>query len=111
LADLVLFTATVVGIVLIGAGTWLAYGVARLAEHPPLGWVLVTISFGTALIRSVIFACGYLLPSSSQGPYVYAGQLVTVPVLALVLAGAYYLRRDFMRQLRENQAALIAPEQ
>ena len=111
MTDVILSAVFAVGTILIAGGTWMAYRVARLADHPPIGWVLLAVSFGAAFLRSVVFLYGYLLPTESQAPYVYFGQLITLPIFVLILAGVYYLRRDFMRQLRDKQAALISPDE
>jgi hypothetical protein len=95
---------------MIATGVFLAYRVSRLAGRPPLGWTLLTLSFLTALVRALIFLAAYSFPNA-PGDYVYAGQLLGLPIVALILSGVYFLYRDFTRQLRQRQSELMAPSQ
>jgi hypothetical protein len=95
---------------MITIGVLLAYRVSRLAGRPPLGWTLLTLSFLTALVRALIFVVAYALPTVPSD-YVYAGQLLGLPIVALILSGVYFLYRDFARQLKQRQSELMAPGQ
>jgi len=92
-------------------GVLLAYRVSRLADHPPLGWTLLTLSFLTALVRAIIFLFAYGFPNGAQSDYIYAGQVLGLPIVALILFGVYFLYRDFTRQLKHRQSELMAPVQ
>ena len=96
---------------MIAIGVFLAYRVSRLADHPPLGWSLLTLSFLTALIRALVFLVSYAAPSDVQSDYTYAGQVLGLPIVVFVLFGVYFLYRDFTRQLRHHQTELMAPGQ
>jgi uncharacterized protein YneF (UPF0154 family) len=96
---------------MIAIGVFLAYRVSRLADHPPLGWTLLTLSFITALIRALCFIVAYSSPNSAQSGYTYAGQILGLPIVAFILSGVYFLYRDFTRQLKQHQSELIAPNQ
>jgi uncharacterized protein YneF (UPF0154 family) len=95
----------------IAVGTFLAFRVSRLADHPPLGWILLTFSFATALLRAVCFFIAYALTNVPQETYIYAGQVLGLPIVVLVFFGVFFLYRDFTRQLRQRQSELIAPGQ
>jgi len=96
---------------MIAIGVVLAYRVSRLADHPPLGWTLLTLSFLTALVRALIFLVAYSLSGSAQNDYVYAGQVLGLPIVALILSGVYFLYRDFTRQMKQRQSELMVPTQ
>ena len=111
MVDLIMLSVLLVETVMIAIGVTLAYRVSRLADHPPLGWTLLTLSFLTALLRAIIFLITYALPSGAQNDYTYVGELLGLPIVAFVLSGVYFLYRDFARQLKQRQSELIAPVQ
>jgi len=96
---------------MIGVGVFIAYKVAILPGRTPIGWSLLTISFGLAFIRALVFLYVYLVATTSELFWVSVGQLLGLPIVALVLGGVYYLYQDFQHQIKERQAALVAPPQ
>ena len=109
MTDLVLTIVFAASAVLIGVATYIGYRVMRLAEHPPLGWILLVVSFFFAFVRTVLFLEAYAGPSSGEAAFVYAGQVISAPIVAFVFAGVYFLYTDFKRQLARQQAEIIAP--
>ena len=111
MTDVTLASLVLIEALFIAVGTYLAFRVSRLAEHPPLGWILLTLSFATALVRALCFFVAYGLANVSQETYIYAGQILGLPIVVLVFFGVYFLYRDFTGQLRRRQSELIAPSQ
>lgn len=109
MTDLLLAGAIAVEAVLIGAGTWLGYKVAFLADHPPPGWALLDAAFAIAFVRSVLELTAVLFQTSSYGFENDVDSVLTFSVVVLIFAGVSYMYRDFTRQLRHRQAEILAP--
>jgi len=107
LTDLLLPALLVAETVLIAVGTGIACRVAFLADHPPTGWVLLTVSFGIAFVRALLFLYSYIGPPGAAGDFTYAGQVLGFPIVFFIFIGVLYLYRDFKRQLRDRQKTIL----
>ncbi len=94
--------------ILIAAGTGIACRVAFLANRPPIGWVLLTFSFGTAFVRAVPFLYEYFGPAASARAASYAGTVLGFPLVVFIFFGVLFLYKDFRKQLHERQKAILA---
>ena len=97
-------------LVMIGAGIVIAYKLATFANRPPLGWVLLTLSFVTAFLRAGVFLYVYISPSGT-GPWTFIGQALGMPITIFILAGIYVLYAEFKRKMGLRQAAIVSPQE
>jgi len=93
--------------VMIAVGTGIATRVAFLTSHPPTGWVLLTVSFGLAMVRTLLFLYAALGPASAAPAANYSGQVLGFPIILIIMLGVVYLYRDFARHLRDRQKELL----
>lgn len=90
-------------------GLYFAFKIAKMADHPPLGWVLLIVAFALGLVRAFVFLYMYALGSATE-EYIFLGQVITLPTVLLIFAGVYVMYTEFKEQLARGQAALLAPE-
>jgi hypothetical protein len=110
LTDVVLSIVFLAETVMTAIGVAIAYKVAELTGKPPIGWIILTVSFGVNLVRSAILLQAYLFTAAFSDALVFTSQLIGLPVVAGLLLGVYYLYRDFARQIRIRQSALLVPQ-
>lgn len=111
MVDLIIVSIRLVIVILTGLATLIAYRVARLVDHPPLGWVLLAGSFGIAFTRGILFFYVALIPSQTQNFVTYIAELLALPLVVLIFTGVYFMYRDFVRQLKERQVDIFVSQQ
>lgn len=108
--DLLILLFTVAETVVIAAGAGIAYRVARITTHAPLGWWLLVGSFALATVRALLNLSGDFMSGSEAGAMTYSAQVITLPIVLLVFGGVFTMYRDFTSQLKNRQAALAAQQ-
>jgi hypothetical protein len=104
--EVILFVETF----MVGGGAVIAARVARLTGRPPRGWLMLTVSFCTQLVQAVCYLFVLFGPVALQASFHYAGEWLGVPALAFIFIGAYFMYRDFAKQLRAREAEILNPE-
>jgi len=108
LTDTPLAVASLTFTVLVFIGTILGYRAAKVADHPPLGWLLVDAAFGLATVRGALsFYSALMYSGSTSRVFADLDGYIGVGVALLVLFGVYYLYTDFKDQMRGRQAELM----
>ena len=110
MVNILLSLVTVVELVLIAIGVGIAIRVARIASRPPMGWVLLTISFALGFVRGSVYLYIFLGGSSADF-WTSVAEVITFPVVVLVLSGVYYLYVDFKRGMGQKQGAILVPQE
>jgi hypothetical protein len=103
MADLLLASFNFIEAFIIAMGVIMAYRIARMGTHAPLGWWLLEVSFALGLVRALLFLGANFAGNGMASGLNFSAMVITLPLVIFLFTGIYKFYLDFKEQLETMQ--------